>query len=86
MYNLLETGAKAIIKLSGYMSSCFYVDGGTLHCYNRELGVCSREDMTVDSFTDHLKRMIEQGATIELHTMSTAEMYKFMDQLNRREA
>lgn len=87
MYNLLKSGAAIIISMKKYISTVFYMEGNTIHCYNAELGDCQRDDLTAEQFNAHCENMIRQGGQIQAFTYTNkqAEIINAMYKRNAKE-
>ena len=60
-YNALKAGREVVILGShDQNSSVFWMAGGVICSWTRELGMMERDDMTADRFTNHCKKMLDE--------------------------
>ena len=72
MYSMMKNGAKIEIKpfakgTESFVASIFWMKNGSIWCSNPVFGTFEREEMTEESFTEHVVNMIREGFQVVAH-------------------
>ena len=72
MFSIMATGATIEIKpfakgTEDFVASKFFMKDGTIWSSNPCFGTFPRDEMTEQTFTEHINRMITEGFQIVVH-------------------
>lgn len=72
MYSAMAAGATIEIKpfakgTEKFVSSRFWMKDGYIWCGNSALGVFRRDEMTEQTFSEHIVTMVREGFQIVIH-------------------
>ena len=72
MYSAMAAGATIEIKpfakgTEDFVASKFWMKDGTIWCSNPVFGTFARDEMTEQSFSDHIVTMIQEGFQLVIH-------------------
>lgn len=72
MFSIMSTGARIEIKpfakgTEDFVASTFWMKDGTIWCSNPCFGTFPRDEMTEETFTEHITNMIREGFQILVH-------------------